>query len=314
VLIHRNADYAKGDQEVARSRLEESIEIYRELGDEPRTAAVLWDLGRLSNEAGDWETACSSLEEGLELERRSGNERGIALTRSSLGFTALLRGEHGPARAHLEESLRVLRGLGSPDEVKRCLFLLGHLACDQGDYAAARTRFAEMMKDAPLERNPWVAPWALLGYARLVAGEGQAERALRLVGAADMLRQTVGTSLGPAYQAYLRRDLERAWRALDEEEGAAAWEEGHAMTMEEAIAYALEDAPDAPPPSYPAGLTAREVEVLRLVAQGLTNARVAERLFLSPRTVNAHLRTIYGKIGVSSRAAATRFASEHGLV
>jgi non-specific serine/threonine protein kinase len=314
VLIHRNANYAKGEQEVARSRLEESIEIYRELGDVPRTAAALWDLGRLSNETGDWETARSSLKEGLELERRVGNERGIALARSSLGFTALLQGEHGPARAHLEESLRVLRELGSPDEIKRCLFLLGHLACDQGDYAAAHARFAEMMEDALLERYPWAAPWALLGYALLAAREGQAARALRLVGAVDVLRQTVGTSLGPAYQAYLRRDLERAWRALGEEEGAAAWEEGQAMTLEEAIAYALEEVPAAPPPSYPAGLTAREVEVLRLVAQGLTNARVAERLFLSPRTVNAHLRTIYGKVGVSSRAAATRFASEHGLV
>jgi DNA-binding CsgD family transcriptional regulator len=207
-----------------------------------------------------------------------------------------------------------LRRLGSTDEVKRCLLFLGHLACDQGDYAAARAQFAEMMEDAVLERNPWTAPFVLMAYAHLAAKEGQAARALRLAGAADTMQQTVGTSLGPAYQAYLRRDLERAWRALGEEDGAAAWEEGQAMTLEEALSYALEEVPAAPPSSYPAGLTAREVEVLRLVAQGLTNAQVAERLFLSPRTVNAHLRTIYGKIGVSSRAAATRIASEHGLV
>jgi DNA-binding CsgD family transcriptional regulator len=72
---------------------------------------------------------------------------------------------------------------------------------------------------------------------------------------------------------------------------------------------------DATPtaPAYPAGLSAREVEVLRLVAQGLTDAEVAERLFLSPRTIGQHLRSIYNKLGVSSRAAATRFAVEHGL-
>jgi DNA-binding CsgD family transcriptional regulator len=63
----------------------------------------------------------------------------------------------------------------------------------------------------------------------------------------------------------------------------------------------------------PAALTDREAEVLRLVAQGLTNAQAAERLFLSPRTVDFHLRSIYGKLGVSSRAAATRFALEHHL-
>jgi DNA-binding NarL/FixJ family response regulator len=70
----------------------------------------------------------------------------------------------------------------------------------------------------------------------------------------------------------------------------------------------------ATPPTYPAGLTAREVEVLHLVAQGLTDAQVAERLFLGTRTVNQHLRNIYNKLGVSSRAAATRFVTEHGLL
>ncbi|HEU5423993.1 MAG TPA: response regulator transcription factor, partial [Nitrolancea sp.] len=70
----------------------------------------------------------------------------------------------------------------------------------------------------------------------------------------------------------------------------------------------------APKPAYPAGLTAREIEVLGLVAQGLTDAEVAERLFLSPRTVSQHLRSVYNKLGVSSRAAATRFAVMHGLV
>jgi DNA-binding NarL/FixJ family response regulator len=69
--------------------------------------------------------------------------------------------------------------------------------------------------------------------------------------------------------------------------------------------------PDA---DYPAGLTSREVEVLRLVAVGLSDAETAERLVLSVRTVNAHLRSIYRKLGVRSRVAAGRFAEEHGLL
>ena len=76
-------------------------------------------------------------------------------------------------------------------------------------------------------------------------------------------------------------------------------------------------APSVPPAKaapYPAGLTAREVEVLRLVAQGLTDGQVAEQLVISPRTVNWHLTSIYSKLGVSSRSAATRFAIEHKLV
>ena len=74
----------------------------------------------------------------------------------------------------------------------------------------------------------------------------------------------------------------------------------------------------APPaksfPTYPDGLTAREVEVLHLLAQGLTDAQIAEQLIISPRTVNTHLTSIYGKIQVSSRSAATRYAIEHHLV
>src|SRR5262249_37046905 len=67
------------------------------------------------------------------------------------------------------------------------------------------------------------------------------------------------------------------------------------------------------PRTYPAGLSAREVEVLRLLPQGWTDRQVAEHLFLSPRTVNQHLRSIYNKLGVSSRTAATHFAVAHGI-
>lgn len=70
---------------------------------------------------------------------------------------------------------------------------------------------------------------------------------------------------------------------------------------------------DAVPPRPPAGLSAREAEVLRLIAHGLTNRQVAEQLFLSPRTVEQHLRSIYGKLGVATRAAAATFAATHGL-
>ena len=66
--------------------------------------------------------------------------------------------------------------------------------------------------------------------------------------------------------------------------------------------------------TYPDGLTTREVEVLRLVALGLTNPQIAEQLVISPSTVNTHLKSIYGKLQVTSRSAATRYAIEHNLM
>ena len=78
--------------------------------------------------------------------------------------------------------------------------------------------------------------------------------------------------------------------------------------------WGASEQPSAPAPEHPGGLTSREVEVLGLVAGGMTNAQVANRLFLSPRTVQRHLNSVYHKLGVSSRTAATRFALEHGLL
>src|SRR5262249_41626595 len=114
---------------------------------------------------------------------------------------------------------------------------------------------------------------------------------------------------------------------LGEEQFTVAWEQGRAMTVEQAVAEAervclpepamgsAETVSQAPPAeAYPAGLTEREVEVLRPVTHGLTPAQVADQLVISPVTVSTHLRNIYAKIGVNSRAAATRWAVEQGLV
>jgi DNA-binding NarL/FixJ family response regulator len=90
------------------------------------------------------------------------------------------------------------------------------------------------------------------------------------------------------------------------------------MSPEQAIEYALETLEGIPyearpPKTYPAGLSAREAEVLKLVARGLTNIQIAQELLISPNTVNRHLNSIYRKTGANSRAAATRFATEHDL-
>jgi DNA-binding NarL/FixJ family response regulator len=67
-------------------------------------------------------------------------------------------------------------------------------------------------------------------------------------------------------------------------------------------------------PNNPDELTPREVEILRLVASGLSNAQMAEKLIISPRTVHAHVRSIYSKLGITSRSSATRYAIDHKLL
>jgi DNA-binding CsgD family transcriptional regulator len=166
----------------------------------------------------------------------------------------------------------------------------------------------------------------LEGLAGVVAVQGELTWAAHLWGAAEALRETRGTPLPPVSRADYERVVAAARLQLGDKSFAAAWAQGRMMTPEQALAAQSQAAiplaslaePSSVPPVRPSalsphGLTAREVEVLRLIAQGLTDAQVAEQLVMSPHTVNSHLKAIYGKIGVSSRSAATRYAIDHHL-
>jgi DNA-binding NarL/FixJ family response regulator len=157
--------------------------------------------------------------------------------------------------------------------------------------------------------------------------QGQLTWAAQLWGVAEALRETSDQPRSRAAHALYEQGVAHVRTQLGKEAFAAAWARGRAMIAEPTfplqmltaipIASPLElpsSPPVSSPVSYPAGLTAREVEVLRLVAQGLTDAQVAEQLIVSPRTVSTHLTSIYNKLGVNSRSAATRFAVEHQLV
>lgn len=90
--------------------------------------------------------------------------------------------------------------------------------------------------------------------------------------------------------------------------------EGRTIASEKALGMQEPAVPLATTPAYPGGLSVREVEVLRLIADGLTNSQIADQLVISPLTVNTHVRSIYNKLEVSSRSAATRYAIQHHLV
>jgi len=159
--------------------------------------------------------------------------------------------------------------------------LLGRLATDASHWADAEQHLVGALDLASACAAPFERAHALVALAELRLAEGRRGDAEPLLAEA----MTIATELGAAP---LR---------------AAA----------ESLASGCAGAPGGAI-GFPAGLTQREVEVLHLVAQGLTDGAVAERLFISPRTVSQHLRSIYGKLGVASRAAATRFAVEHDLV
>jgi DNA-binding NarL/FixJ family response regulator len=160
----------------------------------------------------------------------------------------------------------------------------------------------------------------LVGVGEVVAAQHKLAWAAQLWGAADALRDALGVPIPPVERADYERSLSAARVHLGERAFAAAWAQGRAMTPQRALAAQGHKPTPTPtaamtpsPQVYPAGLTTREVEVLRLLAGGLTDRQIADKLVLSPRTVHAHISSIYSKLGVTSRSAATRYAIEHRL-
>ena len=254
-------------------------------------------------------------EESVRLFRQSDDTFGLATSLATLGIVSLTQEDYAAARSRLEESVAISRDSGDYWALSLALRNSGIMALKQGDYERAATRLAE--SELALEE-----PRSAFGMLNLdllavaVSMRGDHERAARLFGAAEGTREVAGLSVLPSIRADYDRGVAAARAGLGEAAFDAAWAEGKDMPPQLAVELALNQSPlpkaDASP-SYPAGLSAREVDVLKLVAQGLTNARIAKQLFISPNTVNRHLNSIYHKIGVSSRAAATRFAAEHRL-
>jgi predicted ATPase/class 3 adenylate cyclase/DNA-binding CsgD family transcriptional regulator/DNA-binding XRE family transcriptional regulator len=317
---------AQGEYGRARARAEESLELSYALGNKGRIAIALCELARVRFLAqDDFAQAQALAEQSLALFRELGDTQYIAVLRSLLGEMRLIQGEQEQARALLEESVATFKELGDRWSTAESLLSFARVAASQGELAAAHSRYQESVAIArEIDAKNLIAS-ALEGAGAVVAAQGEPGWAARLWGTAQVLRAASGASQPPVYRADYERALASARSHLGEEAFAAAWAEGHSMTPEQALAAqtplmgTLSREPSPVPPvksstTYPGGLTAREVEVLRLVARGLTNEQVAEQLVISPRTVNTHLTSIYGKIGASSRSAATRYAIEHQFV
>jgi len=225
---------------------------------------------------GDYERAQTLFEATLEMTRITGNRKGHAISLNNLGLVALCRGDHARAAKLSSESLRL------SEEI------LDHQ----------------------------VITWSLDALAAACGQQGYVAKAARLSGAAEALREASGFSQPPDDKRVLEPFLEVARSRLDEAAFQAAWEEGRAMTEEQAIGYALSeegkrDAPtlipvpeqQLPPADEPTErLTAREQEVALLVGRGLTNRQIAQELSISEHTVASHVRKILKKLGLRSRA------------
>ncbi len=305
------------DYRSAESLLEESLRLFKELEDERGAAYVLSSAGFAAIGQGQHEKGIALLEEAVHLSLEVGEKWAAAYM---LNFMAVVRrnlGDQARAKRLAEQGLALSRELGDREGISMALYILATLAQASSEHERAKGLFEEGLKLAAEVGDETNVAYCLEGLAAVAASEGTIACAARLWGAAEALLATIEVAAyiyAPDRSLY-QSQVAAARSALGEEAFAAAWLQGRALTLEQALVEARQT-PQAELKlsSYPAGLTAREVEVLRLVAGGLTDAQVAKSLFISPRTVNGHVRSIYAKLGVDSRAAATRFAIDHKLL
>jgi non-specific serine/threonine protein kinase len=229
----------QGDYAAACALFEESLAIFRELGDRRSIANSLNSLGIVARNQGDLTAARALFEENLAIFRELGDKRSIANSLNSLGIVARNQGDLTAARALFEESLAIRQELGDKQGVANLLNNLGLVAENQGDYMLARSLLRESLMTLRELGDRLNIAKLLESLASLATVQAQPQDALRLAGAAAALRESIGAPLSPADRIELERHLETARRASGEEASAQALADGRAMTLEQAIEYAL---------------------------------------------------------------------------
>ncbi len=314
-----------GDPAAATRCHEAALVIARELGDRHAEARALTGLGAAAQVGSDLARAETRYEEALAIERSRGNAAAEADLLNNLGLIAARRGEPGRARALMEEQLAIARQLGDRrgeaialGNLVRVLAVSGDLAGAERNADAALIRFRETG-----DRRGVLVTLQALG--NLAAARGEQGEAAQRYHEALAIAEQLGDRLNEGIALW---NLAETALALGDQRGAqelllrclACYEElGQAQDIEQIRARIGEitrhpNVRSARPAPETHGLTPRELEVLRLIADGLPDREIAAALFVSQRTVNGHVTNLLNKLGLSSRAAAAAYAVRHGLI
>ena len=313
----------RGDYEQASSLLEESLTLHRELGSKEDIIGILDGLSVLASAKGDREQSITFFNEALILSRGTGNVRRTAATLGNLGITTLVHGDPEQAAALLEESLALFRDIGDSLNIAIGLMHSALAALTRGDLERVQALCEESLELLQKAEDKQHIADCLEIMAGGAGAQGRAQRAARLWGAAEALREEIGVLLQPEDRRVLDPYLEAARSSLGEVAWQVTLSEGRAMTPEQAIEYSLtaEEIVSPPPVARRSGrstatlapLTPREEEVAVLVSRGLTNRQIASELSISEHTVATHIAKILKRLGLNSRSRLSAWVAERGL-
>jgi predicted ATPase/DNA-binding NarL/FixJ family response regulator len=341
----------QGDAACAETYFHESLTLAQTLGDQHALGMALSGSGRVAHLKGKRDVAVANYEAGLALFRAVGDPAETAWSLVRLGLLALERRNYDQAASMLEESVSHFESVGFTWGVPWALLALGNLAFEQRNYQQAtklyqaslghfqafgdqvsmammlthvgRAALAQGDLSLALQHQQhgfrlYQATGVLIGMveslellARIVWEHHDGQQAVQIIATTQAMREQLGLQLAPSDQEWQTALLRATQQRLGQAVWQAAWNSGQKQSPEQAFAN-LRLAPPTLVASTPDSLTARELEVVQLLATGITDAHIAQQLHISTRTVNAHLRSIYSKLGVSTRSAVTRLVLEHG--
>jgi predicted ATPase/DNA-binding CsgD family transcriptional regulator len=286
---------------------EEARELSSELGERALEGWARLFQGLSATLGGAVESGREALTEVRDLHGELGVRMGEARATAVLGLIELLTGEPERARELVEEALTIQIATGDRFAQGQCHTYLGMIAEASGsDQSRASAHYRHAVEALRPFRDAALLPSALAQQGGILAGRDP-RRALKVVAAATAIRARSGGQFAPVFRERVDRARGAAEAGLGAE-AASVWAEGMRLGVDEAIGLAFGTA--MPRASAPAGLSAREVEVARLVAEGLSNKAIASRLHLSVRTVESHVRHILTKIGFENRTQLATWARE----
>lgn len=304
------------DVALAHARFSEELAIWQQLGDEPGMARSLRGSAHVSVHTGDWAAARTLIERSRAASQAADDQPGLAWSIHDLAEWHNANGNPAQAESGWHDALARFEQLGMADGTYRTQLSMGVACLGREEWAAAADRLRLAVQVRDFEHFVFHGGNLLRATASLSAALGHSRAAAELFGAASTWEGTYGVAShdrdAPVFDAGVVRCRRRLVRG--------AWDAGHrtgaswtpARAMHAAVGL-IEDVAAALS-ARPAGLTEREVEVLRLVAVGLSNDEIALRLVVSPRTVHSHVRAVFAKLGVATRTAAAHEASLRNIL
>jgi non-specific serine/threonine protein kinase len=311
-----------GRSEQAVSAVNECLVLARELNDPLSEATALAMVAYIAADDGEYDRAETFIQEAIGLNERIGHWRAVATDRLLLAISAYGRGELDQAVQILQSIVEVHRTSGDMVDEAWERNWLALIRNDQGRQQEAAEVLAEALLIWRSVNNQEGLAECLSTASAIATGCGSFSLGTRLWSAASARSAALGFPFSPLRRAALEKTEQAQRAALDHDEFASAWKSGSELPFQQAIAEAaafldrlLEPVTATEPGQSlnPFGLTARELDVLRLLAEGKSDREIAEALFIGLRTVETHVSNLLAKLGARNRAEAAALAVRQGI-